>query len=188
LKDRFKGPLVPNEFAVREDADRLDLGCSWNEIEAIHGARMTFRREAVARHDFDPQIMYHDETELSIRIRRDSKIICIHEPLIFHAEASGQIHPRKSQMQRANFLVSHAYMCRKLMQDSNEMRKYVRRYGARTRIIDFLTGVSRRNLDRWRGAMNCSSDIEAVITASNDRYAEVYGNVIEKWRSMPENT
>ena len=189
LKQVIKGRFLPIEFAVQESDARPDLDCSWNEVPAIHGARMSFRREALMRHNFDSHMKYvHDETEMSLRIRREGKIICIHQPLIFHAEAPTHIVGRQSQAERAFWLVNHAYMCRKLMSDSHNMQRYVRRYGSRTRMLDLLTGVAARNLNRWRGAMNCRKDVEELLAASEHRYVAVYDQIIEKWRTRKDGT
>ncbi len=182
LKDRYKGPFLPPELTAFHHADLPDLGVSWNEIEALHGCRMTLRREAAQKHPYDPRLVYlNDETEMSLRVRRDGPLICIHRPLIHHVAESGKIIGRKSKGYRAMFLISHAYMIRKLLGDDQRARRFVRNYNRRTRRLDAVLSLLRRDAAAWRGGRAAAPCVERVLTCERHKLGEVLSEELAKF-------
>ena len=182
LKDRYKGPFLPPELTQPHHANLPDLGVRYNEVDALHGCRTTMRREAAQRHPYDPRLIYlNDETEMCLRARRDGPLICIHEPLIHHVAESGKLIGRKSRGYRAMFLISHAYMIRKLLDDDTRAREFVRGYNRRTRRLDLLLGLLRRDFAAARGSRAARPSIERILTCPPADLGPVFSEELGKF-------
>lgn len=177
--DWFKGPMLPPQLNHVSDRPLPNVGVAMNAVQALHGCRMTFRRNVAAKHLFDENMQYlHEETEMCLRAGADGAMVQIHEPLMFHANAAGRVAKRRGAGYRRRWMLSHAYMCRKLGGDGPAMRKFVRRYNSRMAKADFVLGLAKRDLDLWRGCRGSREDVDQIMTAPIDQYAQTYTQAI----------
>jgi len=181
MNDLVKGPMLPPELNRTTNVVLPPLGTSVNQVQALHGCRMTFRKEVAQGYPFDENMQYlHEETEMCLRAKAAGAILQVHEPLMFHAKAAGQLNSRSNANQRRRWLLSHAYVCRKLGGRTDAMHRFVCQYNRRMRLADLAYGLAKRNLAFYRGGKSCWADVNTIMTAPDDRYAAVYIDAVKR--------
>lgn len=177
LNDLLKGPLLPPTLNAATDVKLPRLGTSANQVQALHGCRMTFRRAVAVTHPFDEHIAYlHDETEMCLRAHTSGAMVQFHEPLMFHAKSAGQLTNRRGADMRRRWLLNHAYMCRKL--GGSSVARFVRQYNRRLTFADLALGLARRNLAYFHGCRQAKKGVRAILNAPDDQVAETYVKVV----------
>ena len=183
--DWVKGPILP-ESLRRERHPGLalpGLDLPFTQTPVMHGCRMSFRSEVGRRHPYDPSFRFiHEETEMCLRAGTEGAFLVLFTKSIHHAQFADRVFTRRGRRSRALWLLGHAHMMKKHMNDDREARRFVKQYASRVGWADLLLGIARRDLGPWKGVRDAMPGIRAILEADRGNVEAVF---LEQVKALP---
>lgn len=154
-------------------------------IETIAGYRMSFRTEALLRHNFDPVLgsrvgyALHEDKDVGLRMNKAGLLLAAAPgAMVFHNIHQGK---RAGGFEYGfSWIFNYIYICRKVFGDNPPGKRPVERF---LNYKSFLYRLRRNNpyyRDVARGASAAMAEFDLLWRTPDDRLAKIYGDICDR--------